>query len=135
MARGLLEASARGEAGAWLEGAASFPLELDSKAVVPDAASLPGALAAHMPDLDAQLRPHTTCDAITREALLRGETPWPWLDRLGARPPQAALARDLARLGVQPTDLIINCHAKDAAGFTLLVTRLPEGARLRSIKN
>lgn len=135
LARGLCEASSKGEASGFLRGVAAFPFDLDGKVQVGDAAALEAALPEQLPQLDAQLKPHTTCVAITRAALLEGAQPWPWLDRLGQRPPRAALERDLERLGVGSADQLVNCYRQDEAGFTLIITRLPEGERVRSLRN
>jgi len=135
LGEGVQQAGAGGTATAYLVEHAAAPFDVDSKATLTDLSGLAAAIAEHVGAIDAQVAPHARCDVITREALLTGSTPWPWLDRLGARPPRAELERDLDRMGLTPTDQLVNCHNGDQAGFIVLVTELDDGPKIHAFRN
>lgn len=135
LAQAFRKAASQGRAVRWLTGRAAFPFDVDGKAKAADATALEQALNTHLPKLQADVAPHTQCDAITREALLGGAA-WHFMDRLGERPPKAAIARDLDRLGVSADDWMVNCYHDDAAGFTFLVAfDASKRARVRAFRN
>ena len=130
------EAAEAGGLKAWLTPRAVYPFDVDGKVVVKSAAELDEALAREVGDVAAQVKPHTTCVAITREEVLKG-APWHYLDRLGERPPREELERDLTRLGVTGADWWVNCHKEGSAGYALIVTTSGKQgpARIRAFRN
>lgn len=123
------------EFGDWLAQMAAWPLELDGAAQVERRQDLPEALKEHLEGFGQRAAPHTTCQATQRQALLEGQ-PWHNLDRLGQRPPQEELARDLDRLGLVGQRWWINCFHEEEAGYSALAQVDAQGKlRLRAIRD
>ncbi|MEL6180729.1 MAG: hypothetical protein AAFS10_17340 [Myxococcota bacterium] len=95
------------------------------------------AMARDVGDVATQVKPHTTCAAISREELIAGGSPWHYLDRLGKRPPPKELEQDLDRLALRPSEWWVNCHQEGAAGYTLIVAPMDgqSSARIRAFRN
>ncbi len=118
----------------WLRHYATWPLDIEGAEAVHSPRTLPQALTAHPP---WRVRPtDTTCVTITREALLAGDKPWHWLDRLGERPPTRELGRDLDKLGLLKGRWWVNCYLEDEAGYTLIIEADETNhARVRAIRD
>jgi len=117
----------------WLTPRSTFPFDVDGKVSIEAPAALEGAIAQHMQQLTAQLKLNPECAVISGEDLLDGK-PWPYLDKLGDRPPRKELERDLAKLGLKDGDWLVNCFHERALGILIIVDTSKDVGRIKGIR-
>ena len=137
LAHGVRNRLGTGDLATWLPHHAVFPFDLDGKTTVSDSGALREALATRVNEWAEQTSGQSRCDAVGRADIMSGHKSFHYLDRLGDRPPSAALARDLDRLGVEPNDILVNCYTPytSQAGYTVIATPVGHTLRLKSFRN